>query len=82
MPDISPTALQELLHDRGLTLEATAVLGQCETSTISRIVRGQQRPRPQTIVTLARALGISAKRMEAMTSAAWAAAHPGEKVPA
>lgn len=82
MPDIAPTALQDLLRDRGLTFEAMAVLGRCETSTISRIVRGHQRPRPQTIVTLARALGISPKRLEAMATAAWEAAHPDEKVPA
>lgn len=82
MPDISPTALQDLLRDRGLTYEAAAVLGQVETSTISRIVRGQTRARPQTIVTLARALGISPKRLESMAAAAWAAAHPDERVPA
>jgi transcriptional regulator with XRE-family HTH domain len=82
MPDIPPTALQDLFHDRDLTYEAVAVLARCETSTISRIARGHQRPRPQTIVTLARALGISPKRLEAMTDAAWAAAHPDERIPA
>lgn len=76
----NPDALSDLLSDRGLTYEAAAVLGQVETSTISRIVRGQSRARPQTIVTLARALGISAKRLEAMTNAAWNAAHPVEEV--
>jgi plasmid maintenance system antidote protein VapI len=83
MPEpVSPTALQDLLHERGLTFEAAAVLGQVETSTISRWVNGQMRARPQTIVTLARALGISPKRLEAMTVAAWDAAHPEERVPA
>lgn len=77
-----PDSLGDLLRDRGLTYEATAVLGQCETSTISRIVRGQSKAKPQTIVALARALGISAKRLEAMTTAAWDAAHSGEQVPA
>jgi hypothetical protein len=76
MPDIAPTALQDLFRDRGLTYEAMGVLGRCETSTVSRVVRGLQRPRPQTIVTWARALGISPKRLEAMTDAAWSAAHP------
>ena len=76
---ISPDALGDLLRDRGQKYEADAVLGQVETSTISRIVRGQSKARPQTIVTLARALGISPKRLEAMTRAAWAAAHSGER---
>ena len=79
---IGPAALGDLLRDRGLTYEATAVLAQVETSTISRIVRGHSKAKPQTIVTLARALGVSAKRLEAMTTAAWDAAHSGEQVPA
>jgi transcriptional regulator with XRE-family HTH domain len=79
---ISSSALGDLLRGRGLTYEAAAVLAQVETSTISRIVRGHSKPRPQTIVTLAQALGISPKRLEAMTRAAWDAAHSGEQVPA
>jgi plasmid maintenance system antidote protein VapI len=79
---ISSGALGELLRARGLTYEAAAVLAQVETSTISRIVRGQSKAKPQTIVTLARALGISAKRLEGMTRAAWETAHSAEKVPA
>jgi plasmid maintenance system antidote protein VapI len=75
-------ALGDLLRNRGLTYEAAAVLAQVETSTISRIVRGQSKAKPQTIVTLARALGISAKRLEAMTSAAWESAHSGGQVQA
>jgi plasmid maintenance system antidote protein VapI len=78
----SPGAFGDLLRQRGLTYEAAAVLAQVETSTISRIARGQSRARPQTIVTLARALGISPKRLEAMTGSAWDAAHPDEQVPA
>lgn len=78
----SPDALADLLRGRGLTYEATAVLARVETSTVSRIVRGQSKARPQTIVVLARALGISPKRLEAMTDAAWVAAHPAEQVPA
>jgi len=80
--EIGPHALGDLLRDRGLTQEAAAVLGQVETSTISRMVRGQSKARPQTIVTLARALGISAKRLEAMANAAWDAAHSGEEISA
>jgi hypothetical protein len=76
---ISPDAFDDLLRDRGLDYTKTAVLGQVEVSTISRIARGLTKARPQTIVTLATALGISPKRLEAMTRAAWEAAHP-EKV--
>jgi plasmid maintenance system antidote protein VapI len=76
---ISPDAFDNLLDDRGLTYTAAAVLGEVEVSTISRIARGLTKARPQTIVTLATALGISPKRLEAMTRAAWDAAHP-EKV--
>jgi transcriptional regulator with XRE-family HTH domain len=79
---VSPTALLDLLRERGLTMDAAAVLGQVETSTISRWANGQTRARPQTIVTLARALGVSAKRLQAMADAAWDAAHPDERVPA
>jgi excisionase family DNA binding protein len=67
--EASPAVFRDLLRDRGLTFEAAAVLGQVDTSTISRIANGQIRARPQTIVALARALGISAKRLEAMTAA-------------
>jgi plasmid maintenance system antidote protein VapI len=65
---VSPTALRELLRERGLTFDAAAVLAGVETSTISRIVNGQISPRPETVVRLARALGISAKRLQAMTA--------------
>lgn len=74
----SPGTLADLLRDRGLTYEAAAVLAQVDTATISRIVRGHSRARPRTIVKLARALGISPKRLEAMSHAAWKAAHSGE----
>jgi plasmid maintenance system antidote protein VapI len=49
-------------------MDATAVLAGVETSSISRIVNGQMGARPETIVRLARALGISAKRLEAMVA--------------
>jgi plasmid maintenance system antidote protein VapI len=68
MQTASPTALRELLRERGLTMDATAVLAGVETSSISRIVNGQMGARPETIVRLARALGISAKRLEAMVA--------------
>ena len=76
----APDAFAALLQDRGLTYEATAVLAQVETSTISRIARGHAKARPVTIVALARALGVSPKRLEAMANAAWSDAHPDEPV--
>jgi plasmid maintenance system antidote protein VapI len=67
---------------RGLTFDAAAVLAGLDTSAISRIVNGKRQPRPETIVQLARALGISARRLQLMVDAAWAAAHQDEAVPA
>jgi plasmid maintenance system antidote protein VapI len=62
----SPTALRELLRDRGITFDAAAVLADVDTSTVSRIVNGKMGARPETVVRLARALGISAKRLQKM----------------
>ena len=67
---VGATALRDFLSKRGLTFDAAAVLAGVETSTISRIVNGQMGARPETIVRLARALGISAKRLEGMVIAA------------
>jgi plasmid maintenance system antidote protein VapI len=70
MQAASSNSLRELLRERGLTFDATAVLAGVETSTISRIVNGQMGAKPETIVRMARALGISAKRLEAMVAVA------------
>jgi len=81
----TPDALRELLRERGVTLDAAAVLADVDTSTVSRIVSGKSRARPVTIVRLARALGISARRLQVMCDAAWAAAQTDdapEDVPA
>jgi transcriptional regulator with XRE-family HTH domain len=61
--------LRELRLRRGLTLEAVTVLSgddSLDPATISRIERGLVDARPATIVRLARALGISARRMRAI----------------
>lgn len=58
--------LRELRKERQLTLEALEVLAGVDIATISRIERGLSEPRPETVVKLARALGISARRMAAM----------------
>lgn len=63
--------LRELLNARGLTMDAAAVLGQVDTATISRICSGQARATPQTVVRLARALGINARRMARLCDQAW-----------
>jgi plasmid maintenance system antidote protein VapI len=63
--------LRQLLARRGLTQEATAVLAGVDTATISRICSGQARATPQTVVRLARALGIAAQQMARMCDQAW-----------
>ncbi len=68
--------LRELLMERGLTLDAVAVLGGVDPSTVSRIVSGHNRARPETIVRLSRGLGISARRFQGICDASWLAAHP------
>ena len=60
------TTLKELRKDRNLSLEAFAVLSGTDIATISRVELGLQVPRPDTIVKLARGLGIGALRMAAI----------------
>jgi len=62
---------RELLTARGLTMDAAAVLGQVDTATVSRICSGQARATPQTVVRLARALGVNARRMARLCDQAW-----------
>ena len=63
---------------RGLNPEQTAVLGGVNPSTVYRIVQGTRRASPKTVVSLAKALGIGATRMQAMCEAHYLAAHPDE----
>lgn len=60
------SGLRRLRRDRGLTLEAVSVLTELDIATISRIERGRQSARPNTVVRLARGLGIAARRMRAI----------------
>jgi plasmid maintenance system antidote protein VapI len=78
--DVTPDSLRDLVRERGLTFEAAAVLAGVDTSVISRVINGKRQGRPETIVRLARALGISARRLQAMTDAAYAAEHGTEAV--
>jgi transcriptional regulator with XRE-family HTH domain len=55
--------LRELRRSRGLSLEALGYLAGVDQATISRIERGLAEPRRDTVVRLARGLGIGAKRM-------------------
>lgn len=73
--------LAQLLTERDIPMDAAALLAGLDTATISRIAAGKRRARPQTVVRLAKAFGISARRMQAMCDASWRAAHPeGESV--
>jgi transcriptional regulator with XRE-family HTH domain len=74
--------LRDLLTSRDITLEAAGVLAGVDASTISRICSGHAAARPVTVVKLAKALGVSASRMQGMCEVHWLAAHPDEVVPA
>jgi len=74
--------LKELLADRNLRLDAAGMLAGVNKATISRIANGKARARPETVVRLARPLGISARRMQLICDASWAAANEDEQVPA
>jgi transcriptional regulator with XRE-family HTH domain len=77
MPDrpVPQDALRQLFRARGLTNEAVGVLANTHPSTVGRVLRGEQRARRETVVALARALGISARRMQQMCEAHYLAAH-------
>jgi plasmid maintenance system antidote protein VapI len=72
--------LRDFLHDRDITLEAAGLLAGVDASTISRICAGQVRARPRTVVKIAKALGISARRMQALCDAHYLVTHPDESV--
>lgn len=72
--------LKALLSERGLRYDAAAMLADVDKATISRIANGKMRARPETVVRLATALGISARRMKAICDAAYEAAHVSERV--
>lgn len=56
--------LRWLRQQWGYTLEQVEVLTSVDIATLSRIERGRQEPRPETVVKLARGLRISARRMQ------------------
>lgn len=73
--------LRAFLAARDISQDAAGLLAGIDGSTISRIVNGQVQVRPRTVVKLAKALGVSASRMQRMCEAHWLAAHPDERVP-
>lgn len=75
------TNFTEFRVERDLTMDAVALLGRVSTSTISRIESGKQRPSPDTVVRLAKALGVSARRMQAMCDACAAEGANGVSAP-
>ncbi len=57
-------SLLEHRKERRLSLDAVGVMAGVDPATVNRIERGLVTPRPDTIVKLARGLGISASRMK------------------
>jgi len=72
--------LRDFLATRDISQDAAGLLAGVDGSTISRIVNGQARARPRTVVKLAKALGVNAKRMQRMCDAHYLAANPDESV--
>lgn len=67
--------LRDLLTERGIKMDAAAVLAGVSASTISRICSGSEKARPATVVALAKALGVSARRMQALCDASYETGH-------
>jgi plasmid maintenance system antidote protein VapI len=68
--------LRDLLTQRNIKMDAAATLADVSASTISRICAGSEKARPKTVVALAQALGVSARRMQALCDASYDQAHP------
>ena len=61
--------LRKIREKRGLTLEMVGYLAGVDAATISRIENGVVEPRPETVVAIARALGVSIERLTRKTPA-------------
>lgn len=55
--------LRRLRQDRRLTLEALGYLSGRSPAAISMYERGERSPTPETVVALARGLGVSPRRL-------------------
>lgn len=69
------TPLRELMTERGLRMDAMALLAGRDKATVSRIAAGKSRAKPEVVIAMARALGMSARRMQSICDATWDAAH-------
>lgn len=58
--------LRSFRETRGLRLDALALLAGVDVATVSRIERGIVSARPDTVVRLAQAFGVSSRRMQRM----------------
>ncbi len=67
--------LRDLLTERGIRMDAAALMAGVSVSTISRICSGTEKARPETVVSLAKALRVAARRMQALCDAAYATKH-------
>ena len=68
--------LRDLLTERGIRMDAAALKAGVSPSTISRICSGTEKAKPETVVSLARALRVSARRMQSLCDAAHAPTDP------
>lgn len=69
VPDMEQQTLRNLLTERNIRMDVAAALAGVSVSTISRICSGTQEAAPATVVKLARGLGVSARRMQALCDA-------------
>ncbi|MGI8427374.1 MAG: helix-turn-helix domain-containing protein [Actinomycetota bacterium] len=60
------TTLRDLRKDRGLTIEAVALIAGVDKATISRVERGLTSAQSATVVKLAKGLGLSVGRLVAI----------------
>jgi transcriptional regulator with XRE-family HTH domain len=61
--------LRDFLGARGIRMDAAAIMAGVDKATICRIANGKSKPRPETILRLAKAFGMSARRMESLCDA-------------
>ena len=55
--------LRKIRKSRGLTLEAVAYLAGVYATTVSRIENDIVQPKPDTVVSIAKSLGVSVSRL-------------------
>lgn len=61
--------LREFLQVRAIPMDAAAIMAGVDKGTICRIANGKSQARPETVLRLARAFGMSARRAQAMCDA-------------